>query len=115
MRRLWLFFPIILVLGCPTPPDPVTPSPTPPPDTDWCAAMCEHIGPEGLNCEEGGPVYNSDLPGPVDVPNQSCQEWCVELQDRGFFVNPKCVADVERCDQIEEFRQRESSTCGPRP
>lgn len=112
-KTLLLLVPLLFV-GCPElTPDPVTPAPNPPPDTDWCQTMCDHIGPEGLGCEEGEPVYNVDKPGPVDVPNQSCDEWCTEMQDKGFFVNPKCVSDVQRCDQIEEFRQREPDTCGP--
>lgn len=96
--------------GCP-PVDPVSPSPNPPPDTDLCDKMCEHIGPNGLKCEEGQPVYNNDLPGPANVPNQSCAENCRELQTKGLFVNPRCVATVPSCDKIEDYRQKSVDAC----
>ncbi len=99
----------LVILGCP-PVDPVIPPPTPPPNTDLCAAMCDHLA--KLGCEEGQPVYNNDIAGPVDVPNQSCADNCTELQTKGFFVNPKCVLLVEQCTQIEPFRQKDPSTCG---
>lgn len=88
----------------------VPPPPNPPQDTDLCQAMCEHL--MAIGCEEGKPLYNSDLPGPVDVPNQSCSDNCKELQTKGFFFNPKCVIDAPTCDQIEPYRERDSSTCG---
>lgn len=98
----------LAMFGCPM--EPVVPPPNPPPDTNLCASMCDHLA--KLGCEEGKPVYNNDLPGPVDVPNQSCADNCTELQGKGFFVNTKCVLQVERCTQIEEFRQKDAATCG---
>lgn len=110
MRRLILAVALLLP-GCPPSEPPLPPSPNPPPDTDLCGKMCDHIGPTGLKCEEGNPVYNNDIPGPADVPNQSCADNCKELQDKGVFVNPRCVATVPNCDQIEAFRQKEPDTC----
>lgn len=107
MRRLVL---ALVFLGC-QPIEPVTPSPNPPPDTNLCARMCEHIGPAKLNCEEGEMVYNNDIAGPADVPNQTCADNCKELQDKGFFVNPRCVSIVPSCDQIESYRQKEPDAC----
>lgn len=116
--RLGLLASAILLSGCPHPQeDPAIPPPNPPVDTDWCGAMCNHIGPvtaespKALNCEEGQDVYNSDKPGPKDVPNQTCEHWCIEMQDRGFFINPRCVSIVPSCDKIEEYRQKEPSSC----
>ena len=100
----------LLLTGCPSTPDPLPPPPVPPPDTDLCTVMCDHLA--GLGCEEGKPVYNNDLPGPEGVPNQSCSENCQELQDRGFFVNPKCVIDAPSCATIEDYRLREPDSCG---
>lgn len=102
-----LALPLIAIAGCPS--TPAIPPPNPPVDTDWCARMCSHL--QALKCEEGEMVYNNDLPGPVDVPNQSCADNCVELQDKGFFVNPRCVATVSSCDEIEEVRWKEPSDC----
>ena len=100
---------LVVGAGCPHV-DPPIPPPNPPIDTDWCAQMCTHL--QTLKCEEGEKVYNNDLPGPAGVPNQTCAENCVELQDKGFFVNPRCVATVRTCDEIETVRQKEAATCG---
>jgi hypothetical protein len=88
--------------------------PTPKPDSDICVQMCDHIGPKekgGLGCEEGDPVYDSDKPGPKDVPNETCEEFCKITQNNGVSMNPRCVALVESCDQIEEARAKNPSTC----
>lgn len=71
--------------------------------------MCKHLS--TLGCEEGKPVYNSDLGGPVGVPNQSCVDFCQELQDSGYFVNPKCVLLVTRCDEVEEHQLLDPASC----
>jgi hypothetical protein len=109
MRSFSLLVLVIGLLGCP--PEPVIPPPNPPVDTDLCGAMCAHL--KSLGCEEGQDVYNSDMPGPTGVPNQTCQTWCEELQDAShlFFVNPRCVATVTSCDQIEEYRKKEPALC----
>lgn len=108
MRHAFLLVSLALA-GCPVGPTNVTPAPNPPPDTDLCVRMCQHL--ESLGCEEGKPVYNNDLPGPEGVPNQSCADNCEELQNKGFFVNPRCVATVQTCDQIEDSRQKEPNVC----
>lgn len=110
MKYLALMLPLLFVLGCP-PRDAVVPPPTPPPDSDLCGAMCAHL--QELGCEEGQPVYNNDLPGPPDVPNQTCEDWCQEMQDpeHVYFINPRCVALVESCEDIEAARQKEPETC----
>lgn len=113
MKRLaWLVFPAVWLLGCP-PTQPPVPPPNPPVDTDKCGEMCDHL--KKLGCEEGEDLYNNDLPGPNGEPNQSCADNCKELQDKGFFVNPRCVAQVKTCEEIEPARQKESTTCGPAP
>lgn len=100
---------VLILGGCPK--DTVIPPPTPPPDTDWCGKMCEHL--KGLGCEEGEGVYNNDKPGPVDVPNQTCQEWCEEMQDPNhlYFINPKCLSEVPSCEEIEDYRKKDPETC----
>lgn len=100
------------ILGCPThtmtPAVAPIPSPEPPKDTSLCGAACRHLA--DLSCEEGKPVYNSDLPGPRDVPNQSCESFCEEMQDKGLFVNPRCLLTIKTCDEIEEVRSKDCST-----
>lgn len=103
--RLLLILTSILFLACQN----STPAPHPPVDTDQCDAMCQHL--QKLGCEEGEPLYNNDLPGEVGVPNQSCAANCQELQDRGYFVNPRCVSTVAACEAIEAARAKHPSEC----
>jgi len=114
-RHLLAFSFALLVAGCPPMEEPVSPSPTiiDPPDTDLCDDMCAHIGPEGLKCEEGEDVYNDDLPGDKDVPNQSCADFCRELQEQKVMVNPKCILLTPTCEEIEDYRAKEPDTCVP--
>lgn len=105
MRRTLL---LILLIGCHPQPTPIPtpgPGPGPAPVTSDCESMCQNIGPEGLNCEEGGKVYDSDLPGEPGVPNQSCVGFCEKQQENGLDLNPRCVAKVRSCDEIETARQ----------
>lgn len=103
----------LLSVGCPSRVDVESPSSAPltPPDTELCGEMCEHIGAKGLNCEEGQAVYDSDLPGEKDVPNLSCNEFCKTSQDRGSFINPRCVLLVKTCDEIESARKKTPDSC----
>jgi len=104
MRSIPFLFAVVL-LGCPSGPPPV-PAPQPAPDSAYCGAMCAHIGPSGLNCPEGQPVYDSSLPGPANVPNESCTDFCARQEENGVFINPKCVAQVSSCADIEASRQK---------
>jgi len=105
MKRVGLVLPFVFA-ACPS---PVSPTPNPPPDTDFCQSMCDHL--QALGCEEGQPLYNNDLPGEKGVPNQSCADNCVELQNKGLFINPRCVSTVEKCDQIEPARLKTPPDC----
>ena len=101
---------VLLMVGCP-PANYPDPNPNPEPeDTDLIVDMCTHL--QQLGCEEGEDVYNDDLPGEVDVPNQSCADYYTELQEEDFYpVNPKCVLTVKTCDDIEDARARNSEDC----
>jgi hypothetical protein len=104
---------LLALSGCPKTVDREAPGPSPikPPDTDLCGKMCAKIGPKGLKCEEGASVYDSDKPGPPDVPNTTCEDFCRTTQDRGAFLNPKCVALVKSCAEIEPARKKKPETC----
>jgi len=109
MRALFVALFALVLFGCPVKRDPASPNPLPVPDSELCGPMCQHIGPAaqgGLGCVEGEPLYNSDLPGPRDVPNQSCEQWCQEQQGKGVFINPRCVMQVKACAEIEPSRQK---------
>lgn len=109
MRTTLFLLAAITLVSCQPTKEAPSPSPKVIPDTELIPQMCQHIGPKdkgGLGCEEGNPVYNSDIAGPPGVPNQSCADYYKELQDRGFFVNPRCILQVPSCSQIEPARQK---------
>lgn len=105
MRAIPFVFAALVLTSCPGP-APVPPLPGPQPDSSYCAQMCDHIGPNGLKCQEGNPIYDSDLPGPAGVPNESCTDFCTKQQGNGVFINPKCVAQVAACADIESARKK---------
>lgn len=92
---------ILALLGCPP---AVSPNPLPVPDTDQCGAMCTQL--QVLKCAEGKDVYDSDLPGPAGVPNETCAQDCEKQQNNGVFYNPKCVKLVTSCKDIEAARKK---------
>ncbi len=107
MRTFAFCFALAAVFSCT--PIPSQPIPKPAPDSQLCGEMCKHIGPKaggGLGCEEGMPVYDSDIAGPPDVPNETCEEFCVRQQANGAVMNPKCLIQITACDQIEAARNR---------
>ena len=100
MRLTFLPLLALPLLGCP---NAASPNPLPVPDSDQCAPMCAHL--QALNCAEGQPLYDSDLPGDAGVPNETCTQDCVKQPGNGVFYNPKCVETVPTCAQIEAYRK----------
>jgi len=84
-----------------------------PPNTNLCDPMCQHLA--QLKCPEAEAVYNNDLPGPVDVPNETCTVFCQEMQNKGVQMAPKCVLQVTSCEGIETARQLNPETCSAQP
>ena len=110
---LTLLFPFILASFClaaqcsPTDPESPKPNPAKVPDSELCDEMCTHL--RSLGCEEGNDYYDNEKPGPVEVPNATCEDFCVVQQANGVFVNPRCVMEVPSCDLIETYRERDCS------
>jgi hypothetical protein len=70
--------------------DPVTPHPTPVPvDIEYCNLAEDHL--IALHCSEGNPTTKGKRFGDV----------CRELQNAGIVVNPKCLATVKSCTEID--------------
>lgn len=98
---------VITCLGCG---DYVNrPYPIKPESSNQCGKMCLRL--TELKCEEGKDVYNDNLPGKEDVPNQSCEDFCKELQEKGVAVNPRCVSLTTSCKKVEEFRAKNPDQC----
>ena len=113
IKNIFAAFMVITVMfaGCLCKSPPVA---NPPKLTDQnkCEDACKHIGPEGLNCEEGKPVVmtrsckegNSCKVGEACVAGMcevSCTKFCIDTQDNGVWLNPICVSKVSSCDQID--------------
>jgi hypothetical protein len=93
-RVLFLMFLALTACeGCPPmgpTPDPVQPRPTPiPTDTEWCD-LAENKLTE-LNCIESQPTKKGVHFGAL----------CKELQSKGIFVNPKCLAEIKTCAEVD--------------
>lgn len=105
--------PLLLLLACltgclPVPKDETTPDPNPVTDDPTteeltaCERACKHVGPDGLGCEYGEPVYDSDVEGERGVPNTSCAVFCAKQEANGLEQKPECIAKVGACSEIDE-------------
>lgn len=61
-----------------------------PPDTDKCPEACANL--QVLGCEEGDPLPDG----------LTCTEFCVRTQNQGAWLDPKCLASVTSCEDIEK-------------
>lgn len=91
----------LLLIGCPNQ-TVRSPNPTTAPDSELCGAMCTYL--IQLGCDEGKPLYDSDLPGQRGITNQTCEGFCVKQQANGIFVNPRCVMKAPSCTALEDWR-----------
>ena len=94
----------------------VTPNPPVITDQAECAAACANL--QRLHCVEGEPIVmgtscqvNSDCrgldgnPDPLQVCSAglcttSCTNFCIETENQGVWLDPKCVQSITSCDQI---------------
>ena len=100
----------IIFVGCPQTPG-VTPQPPVVTDQMLCPVACEHIGPRDLNCEDGKPIdmkvvceSTVDCKKGTCVSGKcfvSCEQFCVDTENAGVWLDPGCVSNITSCDQIE--------------
>ena len=114
------------IFGCPKTFTGVTPQPPEVTDQAKCKEACDHIGPKGLNCEEGMPIDMKKL-CKVDVDcdtNQtcnvaghcevSCERFCIDTENQGVWLDPVCVAGVKTCSEIDKCPAPvPAAACGP--
>ena len=101
------------ILGCPQGPLKVTPQPPEVTDQAMCKEACDHIGPKGLNCDEGRPIdmkmscksdndcntnQSCNSSGRCEV---SCERFCIDTENNGVWLDPVCVAHVKSCSEID--------------
>jgi len=104
MRVLLLLLTSILVFGCPKSKD--DPADTDGGDATPCERMCTHF--RALECAEGDDFYDSDVSGPVGVPNTTCEEFCESQMTLGVDLNVECAAKAPTCEEIEAYRAMQS-------
>lgn len=100
----------IIFVGCPQNPG-VTPQPPVITDQMLCPVACEHIGPRGLKCEDGNPIDMGIVCKTIEDCNKgscvagkclvSCEQFCVDTENAGVWLDPGCVSTIASCDQIE--------------
>lgn len=98
-----------------TEPGNITPVPPVITDSGDCAAACNNLA--RLKCEEGAPIDMGkscqDASQCTSAPGDSkqycgtnghcmvtCQDFCVDTQGKGVWLDPACVAKITSCDQI---------------
>lgn len=105
MKRI-IFCAVLFCLntGCPQP--PVGPHPTPVvTDTNMCVPAEEHL----QELCKADPVKNSyccKVAAPTKK-GKTFTQFCIEKQNQGVFLNPRCLASVTSCDKINACTQSE--------
>lgn len=89
---------------------PVSPTPPVIEDSDSCAQACERLS--SLGCAEGLPVASGvECVGDHDcregsqcvdrVCHDSCETFCRETQAWGVWLQPRCVAQINACYEVD--------------
>lgn len=108
---------VVNILGCPVIEEKQGPLRNDSGGEAKCRAACEHIGPKGLDCEEGRPIVmkescNLDGGSRCKAPATcaagkcvvDCVTFCIETQSSGAGITPECVARVKSCAEIDLCR-----------
>jgi len=109
IRLFALALPVLLLATCRQSPE-ITPQPPVITDQHMCSAACANL--QTLKCEEGDPVdMKKKCAGSEDcVPGQyclkgtcyvSCDDFCVDTQNAGVWLDPTCVSRIQSCKEIE--------------
>jgi len=82
-----LFISFFLLSCCDTiiPPAPITK------DVNYCSKAQENL--EKLGCIKKGEPYTKK--------GKTYSEFCENLQEKGIFTNPKCVASITSCEDFK--------------
>jgi len=92
MKRLFLaaLFILIAVPGCPT--QYVKPHPTPiVTDSAFCKPAEVHL--KELNCIPNDKPYTKR--------GKQYEQFCMETQENGIFLNPKCISEIKTCEEVD--------------
>jgi hypothetical protein len=105
MKKVFVVFPIVSLIFACSKFSGSNPPPAPAPlvsDTDYC-------GPAETNLEklcQTNSTANAYCCKVVALTalHKTFEQFCTETQNSGVFLNPKCLAAVVSCDQIDKCR-----------
>lgn len=91
------------------------PMPTQLTDQHECIPACANL--QKLGCEEGNPILtkntcttSSDCPkGQTcsgDVCTVSCAQFCIESENAGVWLQPKCASQIVSCNQLQACEEK---------
>lgn len=99
----------LLAFGCST---TTSVTPTPPVVTDQadCSAACSNL--RKLGCEDGLPIdmhvkctIKQECNDGQECVNGSCQasceQFCLDTENQGVWLDPGCVAHINACNEID--------------
>jgi hypothetical protein len=93
MKNVLIFLIVLnlITIGCASR-KPVDPHPTPiVTDTDLCITADQHL--QDIGCIPKGKPYTKK--------GKSFTQFCVETHNNGIFLNPKCLASISTCEQMD--------------
>lgn len=92
-----------LAIGCS---QPVPPHPTPVVvDTAVCIEADQHLQ-QLCNADPTKNAYCCEVSAPTKK-GKSFTQFCIEKQNQGVFLNPRCLSQVSSCDKIDACTQSE--------
>lgn len=89
---------LFILIGCPQ--NPVTPKPTPiVVDTEMCDTADKHLAQLCLADSEKN-KYCCMIGSPTKK-GKTYTQFCIEKQNQGVWLNPRCVSQITSCEQID--------------
>lgn len=96
-------FLIVLVPACPNPDNlnpPQPPKPTPvPTGSEYCKLADMHLY-DMCQADSNKNKYCCEV-GAKTKKGKTYTEFCIEKQNQGVFLNPKCLSTITSCNQID--------------
>lgn len=88
MKQLYLVLSLLITTDCSI--EQSKPRPTPVvTDNNFCKNAQNNL--LKLNCEEGKPTKKG----------KTFEQFCLETQENGVFLNPRCLSNITNCSEID--------------
>jgi len=111
--RYWIIIPTLLFFACKNNVE-ITPQPPIIVDQHMCSAACANL--QSLKCEDGNYIDSKKhcdstyecIPGQLCMSgtcHTSCEDFCIETQNAGVWLDPTCVSKINSCPEIDSCPQ----------